>query len=169
MIVVNTVLKYVDSEDGERIRVIDIIDNYIYIVNIDAVTSMPRKELLKTIEDEIEGQKLIVIKDPYARVVKEKELSEVQIDNRNRDWEFIQKYWESNKYDLIDKRNRENKLMEIANNSNLSLSKVKKILSRYWQRGMNRNALLPDYINSGGKGKAKRLSDLKIGRPSKVN
>lgn len=169
MIGVNSVLKYVDNESGERIRVIDIIDNYVYIVNVDAVTSMPRKELLKTIEDEIEGEKLVFIRDPFARVVKEKELSEVQLEKRDRDWEFILKYWESNKYELLGKRNRENKLQEIANSSNLSLSKVKKIFSRYWQRGMSKNALLPDYINSGGKGKAKRLSDLKVGRPSKVN
>jgi hypothetical protein len=169
MIVINSVLKYVDSEDGERIRVIDIIDDYIYIVNIDAITSMPREELLKTIEDEIEGQKLMVIKDPYARVIKEKGLSEVQIHKRDMNWKFIQKYLENNKYELLDKRNRENKLTEIADDSNLSLSKVKKIFSRYWQRGMNRNALLPDYINSGGKGKAKKLSDLKVGRPSSVN
>jgi len=34
---------------------------------------------------------------------------------------------------------------------------------------MNKNALLPDYINSGGKGRSKQLSDSKIGRPSRVN
>ncbi|WP_394903230.1 Mu transposase C-terminal domain-containing protein [Clostridium butyricum] len=34
---------------------------------------------------------------------------------------------------------------------------------------MNTNALLPDYINSGGKGKEKKLSNLKVGRPAKVD
>lgn len=75
----------------------------------------------------------------------EKDLSELQINKRNVAWEFIEKYWETNKCDLLEKNHRENKLMELANTSSLSLAKVKRIFSRYWQRGMNKNALLPDY------------------------
>ncbi|MBU3098082.1 MULTISPECIES: Mu transposase C-terminal domain-containing protein [Clostridium] len=169
MISINSVFKYVDGENGERIRIINIIEFYVYIVNIDSVTSMPRKELLKTIEEEIEGEKLIAIKDPFSRIINEKELSELQINKRNADWQFIETFWEANKYELLEKNHRENKLKEIANRSGLSLTKVKKVFSRYWQRGMNKNALLPDYINSGGKGKEKKLSDLKVGRPARVD
>lgn len=169
MISINSVFKYVDVENGKRVRIININDMYIYLVNIDAVTSMPRKEFLKTIEEEIEGEKLIAVKDPYLRIIDEKGLSELQISKRNEEWEFIQKYWEAGKSELLEKKYRENKLIEIADDLKLSLTKVKKIFSRYWQRGMNKNALLPDYINSGGKGKEKKLSDLKIGRPAKAD
>ncbi|WP_242850845.1 transposase family protein [Clostridium algidicarnis] len=169
MIFINSVFKYVDDENGERIRIISIIEYYVYLVNIDSATSMPRKELLKTIEEEIEGEKLVAIKDPFARIINEKELSELQISKRSVAWEFIEKYWETNKYELLEKNHRETKLIEIANSSGLSLLKVKRTFSRYWQRGMNKNALLPDYINSGGKGKEKKLSDLKIGRPARVD
>lgn len=41
-----------------------------------------------------------------------------------------------------------------------------RLLRRYWQRGQTPNALLPDYMNSGGKGK-KRSADKKLGRPRK--
>jgi len=169
MIVVNSVLKYVDSEDGERIRVIDIIEEFIFLVSIDADTSMPRKELLKTIEEEIEGDKLIVIKDPFSRIINEEELTKIQIEKRNIAWELIEEYWEANRYELLNKNSREDRFKEIADASHLSVLKVKRIFSRYWQRGMSKNALLPDYINSGGRGKAKQLSDLKVGRPSRVN
>lgn len=167
MISINSVFKYIDNENSERIRVIDIIENYIYLVNIDAVTSMPRKELLKTIEEEIDGGKLIAIKDPYIRIINEDELSNIQIEKRNEGWEFIESFWNSNKYELLEKNNREKKLMEIADEAGLSLTRVKKIFSRYWQRGMNKNALLPDYINSGGKGKEKKLANRKIGKPKR--
>lgn len=169
MIYINSVFKYVDDEIGERIRIINIIEDYVYLVNIDAATSVPRKELLITIEEEIDGEKLIAIKDPFSRIINEKELSELQINKRNIAWGFIEKYWEINQYELLEKNHRENKLMEIANASGLSLLKVKRIFSRYWQRGMNKNALLPDYINSGGKGKEKKLSNLKVGRPANVD
>ncbi len=34
---------------------------------------------------------------------------------------------------------------------------------------MNKNAMLPDYANSGGKGRSKSLKNTKIGRPRRVN
>ncbi|WP_442498192.1 transposase [Methylobacter sp. sgz302048] len=40
-----------------------------------------------------------------------------------------------------------------------------RLLRRYWQRGQTPNALLPDYINSGGKGKKRAAKDKKLGRP----
>ncbi len=128
---------------------------------------MPKKELLKTIEDEIDAEKLIAIKDPFLRIINEKELTKIQLEKRDGAWEFIQKYWEANKYEILEKKDRENKLLLIADSSGLSVLKIKRIFSRYWQRGMSKNALLPDYINSGGKGKDKKLSDSKIGRPAK--
>ena len=39
------------------------------------------------------------------------------------------------------------------------------LMRRYWQRGKNESALLPDYENSGGKGKRKTPGDKKRGRP----
>ncbi|MEZ2719690.1 hypothetical protein [Niallia circulans] len=34
---------------------------------------------------------------------------------------------------------------------------------------MNKNSMLPDYANSGGKGKAKSLTEAKTGSPRRVN
>lgn len=34
---------------------------------------------------------------------------------------------------------------------------------------MTKNAMLPDYSNSGGKGKTKTLNKAKVGRPRKVS
>lgn len=52
--------------------------------------------------------------------------------------------------------------------SGLGKTKVKKLLSRYWQRGMNKNSMLPDYANAGGRGKSKKLNVDKIWRPRKL-
>lgn len=70
--------------------------------------------------------------------------------------------------DLLQKNGREIKIKEIAKGLNVTPTKVKKLLSRYWQRGMNKNAMLPDYANSGGRGKTKKLSNDKVGRPRRV-
>src|SRR5690625_6875671 len=69
--------------------------------------------------------------------------------------------------DLLEKQGREGKIREIVQESNLGKTKVKKLLTRYWQRGMTKNAMLPDYSNSGGKGKTKTLTKEKVGRDRK--
>ncbi|MBU3227781.1 hypothetical protein [Clostridium algidicarnis] len=123
---------------------------------------MPQKELIKTIEEEIDCEKLILIKDPFAKIIDETTLSKVQTYKREEDCDFILKYLEVNKRKLLEKSTRNDTLKKIVDSSGLSLSKVKKVFSRYWQRGMNKNSLLPDYKNSGGKGKDKSLSENKV-------
>ncbi|MGV8783470.1 helix-turn-helix domain-containing protein, partial [Pseudomonas aeruginosa] len=40
---------------------------------------------------------------------------------------------------------------------------VYRLLSRYWQRGMCKNALLPYYVNSGARGKRRKPNQAKLG------
>ncbi|NFO46723.1 DDE-type integrase/transposase/recombinase [Clostridium botulinum] len=167
MISVNSVFKYMDIENGERIRVIETDEDNIYIVNIDAATSMPRSEKLEKLQEEIKIEKLIEIKDPFLKILEDKELTPVQIRKRDNDWKLIEDYWEDNKMKLLKKAYRNKIFKNISEESGVSLSTVKKLFSRYWQRGMSKNALLPDYINSGAKGKERKLSENKVGRPKK--
>ncbi|NFN95153.1 DDE-type integrase/transposase/recombinase [Clostridium botulinum] len=169
MIDINSVYKYVDDSNEEKIRIIDIIDDYIYIVSIDGATSMPRKELLETILQDVNAEKLILLKDPYSRIIDETSLSELQISKRDFDWQVILKFWNENKIELLEKKYRNKIFQKISNQVGISVPKVKKLFSRYWQRGMNKNSLLPDYINSGARGKERKLSDIKVGRPKRAN
>lgn len=169
MIDINSVYKYVDDSNGERIRIIDIIYDYVYIVSIDGATSMPRKELLETILQDVNAEKLVLIKDPYSRIIDETSLSELQISKRDFDWQVILKFWNENKIELLEKKYRNKMFQKISNQVGISVPKAKKLFSRYWQRGMNKNSLLPDYINSGARGKERKLSDIKVGRPKRAN
>lgn len=167
MIYINQVFQYVT--DSTRIRVIDIEEPHVYIVNIDTSSAMPRRELYSNLITDMNQGELLAINDPYAKVISENDLTEVQIRKREEDWKTIQKYCVSNMQDLLYKRGRENKISEIVRDSKLGKTKVKKLLTRYWQRGMTKNAMLPDYSNSGGKGRTKALTNAKVGRPRKIN
>ncbi|WP_294370809.1 transposase family protein [uncultured Clostridium sp.] len=169
MISINSVFKYVDVDDGERIRIVELDENYVYIVNIDAVTSMPRKESINKIIEEIECNKLIRIKDPYIKIIEDDELSQVQLSKRNEDWGFIEKYWETYKDDILNKTKRSKAFKSICDESGKGMNKVKRLFSRFWQRGMNKNALIPDYDKSGGRGKEKKLNSIKTGKPRRAD
>ncbi len=129
---------------------------------------MPKRELYSHLEIELEQGELLRISDPFAKAIPDDELTSVQISKRDEDWATVENFILPNMKELLKKKGREVKIIEITAESGLGKTKVKKLLSRYWQRGMNKNAMLPDYANSGGRGKTKKLSNDKIGRPRRV-
>lgn len=166
MIYINQVLQY--TADSQRIRIIEIEESYAYVVNIDTTSAMPKRELYSHLEIELEQGELLSISDPFAKAIPDDELTSVQISKRNEDWATVENFILPNMKELLKKKGREVKIVEITAESGLGKTKVKKLLSRYWQRGMNKNAMLPDYANSGGRGKTKNLSHDKVGRPRRV-
>lgn len=51
----------------------------------------------------------------------------------------------------------------------VSTKSILRKVRRYWQRGLTQHALLPDYMKSGGRGKPRRLGQLKRGAPSRIS
>lgn len=166
MIHINQVFQY--SCNSKRIRVIDIQESYVYIVDIDTTSAMPTQELYTSLETDIIQGELLAVSDPYVKAILDNELTEVQFQKREKDWDIVEKFIIPNMNNLLKKKGREKKISEIVMQTGLGKTKIKKILSRYWQRGMSKNAMLPDYINSGGRGKEKTLSKEKAGRPRRV-
>lgn len=166
MIFINQVFQHISN--SRRIRVIEIQESYVYVVNIDTTSAMPIKEIYTTLETDIKQGELFAVSDPFAKAIPDDELTEVQINKREQDWDIFEEFILPNMINLLQKKGREQKISEIVEQSGLGKTKVKKLLSRYWQRGMNKNALLPDYTNSGGRGKTKTLTKEKVGRPRKV-
>ena len=110
MIYINQVFQYVT--DSKRIRVIDIEEPHVYIVNIDTSSAMPRKELYSSLTTDIKQGELLAISDPYAKMISEGDLTEVQIRKREEDWETIQKYCVPNMQDLLRKQGERIKLLK---------------------------------------------------------
>jgi len=168
MIFYNRVYQYVNSEMENRIRIIELDDPIVYYVELNGDTAMPKKISLKTLEDEIDAGMLLAISDPFLMSHDDKNLTPKQIEKRDEDWEVINSTWEDYKWQLIEKKTRELAFDQIAEKFNFKKLKVKRIFTRFWQRGLNKNALLPDYNKSGGKGKERDLAGVnKVGRPRK--
>jgi Mu transposase, C-terminal len=166
MIHINQVFQY--SSNSRRIRVIDIQESYVYIVDIDTTSAMPTTELYTSLETDINQGELLAVSDPFVKAILDNELTEVQFKKREEDWDIVEKFIIPNMNNLLKKKGREQQISEIVEQTGLGKTKIKKILSRYWQRGMSKNAMIPDYSNSGGRGKEKTLSSKKVGRPRRV-
>jgi len=153
----NTVYQFVDGND--RIRIIHVareIDLCAY-VNIESILSMPIIVMISVLEKEYDDNNIVEVFDPYFKIRSDDNLSEIEIRKREDAWHIIDKYWESRKNEILNKKTRMQVFQEISEIEGIPLMTVRRIYSRFWQRGMTRNALLPDYSKSGGKGKEKNV------------
>ncbi|MFY3792307.1 Mu transposase C-terminal domain-containing protein [Ureibacillus sp. MALMAid1270] len=168
MIFYNQVYQYTDKEEKNRIRIIDIDNPNVYFVELYGDTSMPKKVEFFDLEGEVQSGLLIPIPDPFAKSYEDKDLTEKQIQKRDEDWKIVSTGWDLYKESLLNKKKRDAAFEEIAHQHDIAKIKIKRIFTRFWIRGLNKNALLPDYMYSGGKGKERQLSaDAKVGRPRK--
>ncbi|WP_442594858.1 Mu transposase C-terminal domain-containing protein [Neobacillus sp. D3-1R] len=159
MIFYNQVYQYTDKEEKNRIRIIEINHDVAYFIQLHGDTSMPKTILLSDLENEMQSDILLAIPDPFASSYSDEDLTKKQIQKREEDWRVVSENWNIYKEAILNQKERENALTDIANKYGLAKLKVKRIFTRFWQRGLNKNALLPDYIYSGGKGKEKILTE----------
>ncbi|MCT4594618.1 MAG: transposase family protein [Anaeromicrobium sp.] len=167
MMLTNTVLQYRDS--GDRIRVIHESESKVFIVDLNKDTSMPKCIDKEKVEAEIYNEVLIKIIDPYITNVEENTIPEKQRKKRDEEWEYISYLWPIHMEELLYKNKRNYIIKNIAIEIGVKELKLKRLLTRFWQRGMNKNALLSDYKNSGARGKERNLQDRKVGRPKKAD
>ena len=178
---VNNLIEWISEAGKNRIdRILWIDEDYkiTFLIDVHDEKSLPRKVFIGEIEECIKSSTAIVVKkDPYALMIIEEELSSKDKMLRDAAWKIISSI--VTQEPLIYDRNQRGSLIlklieeqNVARNSDeveskLTKKTVYKYLKRYWQRGKNANALLPDYRNSGGKGKQKVAGDVKRGRPRK--
>lgn len=125
MIYINQVLQY--TADSQRIRIIEIEESYAYVVNIDTTSAMPNRELYSHLEIELEQGELLRISDPFAKAIPDYELTSVQISKRDEDWATVENFILPNMKELLKKKGREVKIVEITAESGLGKTKVKKL------------------------------------------
>ena len=136
---------------------VDYVENICSYIFIEKNLSTPMIDTVSSIEKEYEENHLIEVVDPYFVMKSDGDLSETEVSKRDEAWEIIEKYWELRKIDILTKKTRMQVFQEIADHEKIPLMTVRRIFSRFWQRGMTRNALMPDYSKSGGKGQEKKL------------
>jgi len=166
-LVVNELLKYKTSDKTEIERILWIDEDNTIAITIDILSenSLPQIKNIPIILEQIEsGYIEKTLEDPYYRIVDEEKIEAKHIEIRDRAWDIIcdavlcepDIYYRGERGALIQK---------MLDKHGVTKSLVYKYLRKYWQRGITKNALLPDYRNSGGKGKAKSLGQKKLGRP----
>ena len=166
----NMLLEWPRHEDSIHVeRVLKLLPDCSTVITIrlNDPVALPvlrsRNELVAQIAD---GEVRILQLDPYAFLHKpEAEIRLGQRGKRDRAWDTISSLVDNPH--IWNPRVRGPLISEAAARSGFTKKTVYEFLRRYWQGGQMKNALLPRFDSCGGKGKDRKASTKKRGRPSR--
>ncbi|MBZ9536524.1 transposase [Cytobacillus oceanisediminis] len=169
MFVVNNLISYTSSENEkviERVLWLNKAHNYGYFFNVYS-TALPYEKSISEVEEGFNNGSIVLVeKDPFSRLINENNISEKHLSLRDNAWEIIKDIVKLEPF-VYHSEERRKLILKRCEAHNIHESTVIRYLKKYWQRGKTKNALLPDYYLCGGKGKEKKASEVKRGRPRK--
>lgn len=169
MLLRNDLLHYPQpSARTVRVLWIDPGQRHAYVYDVAARSAeVELVQLPALLADLRDGRASVLPADPYLMVVSQEMLPPKYLQLRARAWDIIAPLV-AQEPDIYDARRRGQMIARATAEHQVSHPTIYRYLRRYWQRGQTPNALLPDYCNSGGKGKVRQSSEgVKRGRPRK--
>ena len=164
MIVANEV--YVRDDKRFRILWTDVRNDLVVWIVIEDKKGMPELMSFEAMSSLVgDGVVTKSDRDPYSGLLLESSLSEAVKKKWDSNWQTIESLTRS-KPDIFFRGPRSRLLREKSDETGVTLATLYKFLRRYWQRGMSKNALLPEYRYCGARGKSRKAGRVKRGRPS---
>lgn len=160
-----------EKEKTERILWVDLDNTCTYVIDIFADDSLPVLRMVGEIETAFENKEAAFTQnDPYAQLSSASDFTEKERAIRDKALRVISPLIaEENEPDIFKRDKRGSMIKSVMEEHGIIAKTVYKYLRKYWQRGKFANALLPDYSNSGGKGKKKTPGEKKLGRPRSIS
>lgn len=158
------------EKQNERILWIDEGNVICYTINIEKENTLPIKRKISDLQLLFTEQLLKINEsEPYGFIYQaENKLSDERKQLRDKRWELI-KNLVSHEPEIYESENRGRLITVDISKTDKSKGLYYKYLKQFWKRGKTKNALLPDYQNSGGKGIEKTFTDSKNGSKRKFS
>lgn len=170
MITRNDLIEYADPQRKVfRVLWIDDAGAAAYIFNVLPKTAEAQLARVAMLEADLaSGRARLLAEDPWPLPQQPALRPPKHLQIRDRAWQVVR--------DLVamepaiyEPRRRGQLVMACMERHNVSHPTVYRYLRRYWQRGLSVDALLPDYANSGARGKIRAVSEgVQRGRPRKA-
>jgi len=151
-----------------RYRILDTSENRYTWINIDSVKAFPERIQIFEVEEAIHSETLKKVDDPFSHLAAQlPEHGSVAQQIRDKRRAVLDSL--IHQPDIYYRNTRGALIQKIVDESGVAKKTVYAYLRQYWQRGCTPNALLPDYDNSGGRGKKRTGSLKKLGRPRTIS
>lgn len=165
LLTVNSVLSWIEENEISKYRIlwIDEKHEFTFLMKLSS-NKWPIMKEVDDIIDAIKRQSCSIIDDPTSKVIKDEELSSIELEVREKAWEIIlficNNIKESN---IFISKERISIINRSSHIYNVSESSIKRYLKKYWNNGMCKNGLLPNYAICGCNND--RNINSKLGRP----
>ncbi|QJE01369.1 hypothetical protein HH212_16110 [Massilia forsythiae] len=165
----NDVIAYVALQRTLRILWIDHRLALAWTFELGIEHSQPRSIPLQTLADDVLGRRArLLAHDPYAAPPPPPHLPARHRALQNKAWRIVNTLQQQAPA-LYRPRERAALVAQCALEHGVSRPSVLRYLRRFWERGQTIDALLPDYGNSGARGKVRAATEgVKRGRPRKA-
>lgn len=164
---INSIITFKENLDNKyRILWLDKKIDLVYLINVNErymPIAMSFSNLNKGID---EGCVFFEEDDIWISISNDKDISLLNKEYRDKAWKTIVDLIREEPY-IYESTSRRKLILKVSKEKEISESSIKRYLKRYWCRGKVKNALLPDFFNSGAPGKERRDGDKKRGRPRK--
>jgi hypothetical protein len=150
--------------DEMHYRILTILGDEIIWICVDDKKSFPELVLIKTLVLAIENETLKRVEDPFKDIAfMTPEKGSIQCKKRDSNYDLIKPLISHQEYFIPERRSQ--CIQNIIESTGSTKQTLYRLSRQYWQRGQTANSLIPDYKNSGGKGKKRRATTRKLGRP----
>lgn len=151
----------------ERVLWIDPTRTRVVTFNIQEKIALPEwknyADITKALE---EGEARELLKDPFSSLNRrEEDIPEEHRKHRDQAWMALEPLLAGDNGEIFDTEVRGVRIRSEVEKGEHTKAFFYEHLRRFWRHGQTRNALLPAWNRSGGKGKAKQAGDRKRGRP----
>jgi hypothetical protein len=169
MLLRNDLLRYA-APRARTIRIlwIDAAQKIAYTFELNGKSAHPQIATLSSLVDDVRQQRAqLLLVDPYLVQADPADLPSSHLHLQERAWNIVSTLV-TQEPAIYEPSARGGMVMRHAELHGVSYPSIYRYLRRYWERGQNPNALLPDYRNSGGRGKTRNANPaVKRGRPRK--
>ena len=161
MFQVNEVLEI----EGKSYRVLDAYVTEFILFELNNPKALPTLVHLEPLKKLIDDGHLKRIKDSYETLLFETPIEGSKAyEKREKSMALISSIVADSK--CLDAKVRSQRIHKVIERERTHKTVLYRLLRRYWERGQIANAFLPDYKNSGGKGKKRANAASKgVGRP----
>jgi hypothetical protein len=169
MLIRNDLLHYAAPRPRTiRILWIDAAQKIAYTFELNAKSAHPQIATLSSLVEDVRQQRAhLLLVDPYLVQADPDDLPASHLQLQARAWNIVSTLV-TEQPAIFQPSTRGGMVLRHAQLHGVSYPSIYRYLRRYWERGQNANALLPDYKNSGARGKTRSANpDVKRGRPRK--
>lgn len=166
----NNILRWIDKETEkqvqERVLWVNEKREYIKVIDVFSKKAMPFTRTIAEIDLALNSNQLFLApNDPFAFLYSDSDYLEKYKDEIDAAFAIIKDAVVNEPYIYIEEY-RGPIVVEIVEMKKVTKRTVYKYLRKWWQRGMTKYALAPDFFECGAPGKEKRCLEEKRGRPS---